>query len=316
MRNILCGLLATAIGLSAAAATLAAEPPGAATAGLWQADDADRPTQLSFASAARVEDPELFVFCDRANNELRLLYRKLPSDEVERRSEQPGALDGNLVAGGTAWPLAGFLSRAPEATGIGYDVLVTANSLALFTAPDLKLRFPDLEIPAPGNGLLARFAAACPSVSTVFEAAGWRRRFNLQSGFAVDIPVQQFRLSDADRTGRFYRDGPGRGTLQVTTAINLDNLGPREALRRISRDKVVVTKVTKSNSGANFFTLSGSKGDRAVSLKALLTCDKSVWAMVRVEYDPAARAQVEPLFARMAQSLTTEAGFDGMAACE
>ncbi len=279
-------------------------------------DDADKPTQLTFATPERADDPELFVFCDRANTELRLLYRKLASDDVERLGEKPGALDGGLIAGGQTRPLPGFLSRAPEATGIGYDVLVTANSLALFTAPDLKLRFPGSEIAAPADGLLARFATACPSVSTVFEAAGWRRRFNLQAGFAVDLPVQLFRLSDADRTGRFYRDGPGHATLQVTTAINQDNLGPRDALRRMSRDKDVVTKVTKSNSGADFFTLSGSKGNRAVFLKALLTCDKSIWATVHVEYDPAARAKVEPLFAQIAQSLTTEAGFDGLAACE
>lgn len=315
MRNILLGLLAAAMGLGAAAMSQAAEPSRPA-AGRWQADDADKPTQLSFATAARADDPELFVFCDRANTEIKLLYRKLPTDDVERLGGKPGALDGSLVAGGATRPLAGFLSRAPEATGIGYDVLVTANSLALFTAPDLTLRFPGFDIAAPSDGLLARFAAACPSVSTVFEAAGWRRRFNLQAGFAVDIPVQQFRLSDADRTGRFYRDGPGHATLQVTTTINQDELGPREALRRISRDKDVVTKVTKSGDGAGFYMLSGSKGDRAVSLKALLTCDKSIWAMLRVEYDPAAHAEVEPLFARMAQSLTTEAGFDGMAACE
>jgi len=315
MRNILRALLAAAVGLGAMVLCQAAEPNDPA-AGRWQADDADKPTQLSFATPGRADDPELFVFCDRANTELRLLYRKLPSEHAERLGEKAGALDGSLAAGGTTRPLAGFLSRAPEATGIGYDVLVTANSVALFSAPDLKFRFPGFEIAAPSDGLLARFAAACPSVSTVFEAAGWRRRFNLQAGFAVDIPVQQFRLSDADRTGRFYRDGPGHATLQVTTAINQDELGPREALRRMSRDKDVVTKVTKSSSGADFFTLSGSKGDRAMSLKALLTCDKSMWAMLRVEYDPAARAEVERLFARMAQSLTTEAGFDGMAACE
>lgn len=316
MRNIIRGLIIAAVGIGTMATCQAAEPSGTVAVGRWQADDADKPTQLSFATPARADEPELFVFCDRANTELKLLYRKLPSDEVEGMRERPGALDGSLAAGGTTRPLAGFLSRAPEATGIGYDVLVTANSLALFTAADLKLRFPGFEIAAPGDGLLARFASACPSVSTVFEAAGWRRRFNLQAGFAVDLPVQLFRLSDADRTGRFYRDGPGRATLQVTTAINQDDLAPREALRRMSRDKDVVTKVTKSNSGADFFTLSGSKGNRAVFLKALLTCDRSTWAMLRVEYDPAARAQIEPLFAKIAQSLTAEAGFDGMAACE
>ncbi|MBS0534888.1 MAG: hypothetical protein JSR72_12600 [Proteobacteria bacterium] len=316
MRNIIRGLLAAAIAFATTAISQAAEPPRTLTAGSWQADDADKPAQLTFATAARADDPELFVFCDRANTELKLLYRRLPSEEAEGMSERPGALDGSLVAAGQTWPLAGFLSRAPEATGIGYDILVTANSLALLTTPDLTLRFPGFDIAAPQDGLLARFASACPSVSTVFEAAGWRRRFNLQAGFAVDIPVQQFRLSDADRTGRFYRDGPGHATLQLTIAINQDELGPREALRRMSRDKDAVTKVAKSNSGADFFMLNGSKGDRAVSLKALLTCGKSMWAMLRVEYDPAARAQVEPLFARMAQSLTTEAGFDGMAACE
>ena len=316
MRNILCGILATAIGLGAAALGQAAEPSGTETAGRWQADDADKPTQLSFASAARADDPELFVFCDRANTELRLLYRKLPSEDVERRGEQPGALDGSLVAGGQTRPLPGFLSRAPEATGIGYDVLVTANSLALFTAADLKLRFPGFDIAAPGDGLLARFVAACPSVSTVFEAAGWRRRFNLQAGFAVDLPVGLFRLSEADRTGRFYRDGPGHASLQVTTAINQGELAPRDALRQTSRDKDVVTKVATSGSGADFFTLSGTRGSRAVALKALLTCERSTWVTVRLEYDPSARAQVEPLFARIAQSLTAEGGFDGLTACE
>ena len=51
-------------------------------------------------------------------------------------------------------------------------------------------------------------------------------------------------------------------------------------------------------------------------LKAILTCEKSQWAIVRLEYDAAARGEVEPLLGRIEQSFTPQGDYEGQAACE
>jgi hypothetical protein len=291
-------------------------PSVAQAAGGWTLDDEANPTQLAFATPERADDPELLMSCDRPNNELHVLYRKLPSDDVDTAADKLGSLEGTLTGGGATLTLPGFVSRAPEATAVGYDILVTDNSIAAFGAPDLKWTLPGMTIATPLPAAAAQFVQACPKASTVTESMTWRRRINLAAGYSVDLPLGLFRLASADRFGRFYRGGPGNGTLQISNVVNQDDLTPREALKRMAQDKDVVTKVTKSAAGKDSLSITGTRGSRAVFLKATLTCERSQWAIVRLEYDPAARSEVEPLVGRIDQSFTPQGAFEGQNACE
>jgi hypothetical protein len=288
----------------------------AATAGGWKLDDETNPTQLTFATPERADDPELLVSCDRPNNELKVLYRRLPSEEVEGATGKLDSLNGSITGAGTTIPMTAFVSRAPEATAIGYDILLTDNSASVLGAPDLTWRLRGMTIDVPLTSAAAQFVQACPRASTVAESMPWRRRINLPAGFAVDLPLGLFRLSSADRLGRFYRGGPGNGTLQVSTVLNLDELTPLEALKRMAQDKDVVTKVTKSAAGKDSLSITGARGGRAVFLKGILTCERSQWAFVRLEYDAAARGEAERLAGRIDQSFAQQGAFEGQNACE
>jgi hypothetical protein len=74
--------------------------------------------------------------------------------------------------------------------------------------------------------------------------------------------------------------------------------------------------VAKSAAGKDQLTITGMRGSRAMFLKAILTCDKSQWAIVRLEYDAAARGEVDPLLGRIEQSFTPQGEYEGQAACE
>ena len=258
----------------------------------------------------------MLISCDRPNNELHILYRKLPSDDVEAASDKPDTLNAEIAGAGTSLALSGFVSRAPEATAVGYDILFTDNSAAVLAAPDLKWTLPRMTIATPLPAAAAQFVQACPKASTVTESMAWRRRINLAAGYSVDLPLALFRLASADRFGRFYRGGPGNGTLQISNLANQDDLTPREALKRMTRDKDVVTQVTKSAAGKESLTISGTRGGRAVFLKAILTCERSQWAIVRLEYDAAARGEVDQLIWRIDQSFTPQGAFESLNACE
>lgn len=286
------------------------------TASGWKLDDETNPTQLTFATPERADDPELIISCDRPNNELHVLYRKLASEEVEAATGKLDSLNGSIVGAGATIALPAFVSRAPEATAVGYDILLTDNSVAVLAAPDMKWRLRGMTIDAPLTNAAARFVQACPRASTVAESMTWRRRINLPAGFAVDLPTGLFRLSSADRLGRFYRGGPGNATLQISTVLNLDELTPREALKRMAQDKDVVTKVTKSAAGKDSLSITGTRGNRAVFLKGILTCERSQWAFVRLEYDAEARDEVERLAGRIDQSFAQQGAFEGQNACE
>jgi hypothetical protein len=84
----------------------------------------------------------------------------------------------------------------------------------------------------------------------------------------------------------------------------------------MTQDKDVVTKVAKSAAGKDQLTITGMRGSRAMFLKAILTCDKSQWAIVRLEYDAGARGEVDPLLGRIEQSFTPRGEYEGQAACE
>jgi len=84
----------------------------------------------------------------------------------------------------------------------------------------------------------------------------------------------------------------------------------------MTRDKDVVTQVTKSAAGKESLTISGTRGGRAVFLKAILTCERSQWAIVRLEYDAAARGEVDQLIWRIDQSFTPQGAFESLNACE
>ena len=307
-------------GAPVAAAPAAQSPPAttaaAQTAVGWTLDDEANPTQLAFATPERSDDPELLISCDRPNNELHVLYRKLPSDDVEAASDKPDTLNAEIAGAGTSLALSGFVSRAPEATAVGYDILFTDTSAAVLSAPDLKWTLPRMTIATPLPAAAAKFVEACPKASTVTESMTWRRRINLAAGYSVDLPLALFRLASADRSGRFYRGGPGNGTLQISNLVNQDDLTPREALKRMTRDKDVVTQVTKSAAGKESLTISGTRGGRAVFLKAILTCERSQWAIVRLEYDAAARGEVDQLIWRIDQSFTPQGAFESLNACE
>ena len=304
--------------LQAAAAPSAAPAAPAApqTAGGWTLDDDANPTQLAFATPERADDPELLIACDRPNNELHVLYRKLSSDDVDAASDRLDTLNAAVAGAGTSMVLSGFVSRAPEATAVGYDILVTESSAAVLAAPDLKWTLPGRTIETPLTPAAAQFVQACPKVGTATESMTWRRRINLAAGYAIDLPLGLFRLASADRSGRFYRDGPGNGTLQISNVVNQDDLPPREALKRMAQDKDVVTKVTKGTAGKDSLIITGTRGSRAVFLKAILTCERSQWAIVRLEYDAAARGEVEPLIGRIDQSFARQGEFEGLSACQ
>ena len=302
-------------------ATPSTPAPGApaaaqATPGGWKLDDEANPTQLSYATPERSDDPELLISCDRPNNELHVLYRKLASEAVEGSTDKLDSLNGSITGAGATITLPAFVSRAPEATAIGYDILLTDNSAAVLSAPDMKWRLRGMTIDAPLPSAAAQFVQACPRASTVTESMAWRRRINLPAGFTVDLPTGLFRLSSADRLGRFYRGGPGNGTLQISTVLNQDDLTPREALKRMAQDKDVVTKVTKSAAGKDSLSITGTRGGRAMFLKAILTCERSQWAIVRLEYDTQARDEAERLAGRIDQSFAQQGALDGQNACE
>lgn len=313
----LLGTMALVGAAPAQPAPVVTPPPAPpATAGGWKLDDDANPTQLTFATPERGDDPELLLSCDRPNNELHVLYRKLPSDDVDSASDKLDTLNAEIAGAGSSMTLAGFVSRAPEATAVGYDILFTENSAAVLGAPDLRWRLPGMTIDAPLPAAAVQFVQACPKASMVAESATWRRRINLPAGYAIDLPLGLFRLSSADRFGRFYRVGPGNGTLQISSIVNQDDLTPREALKRMAQDKDVVTKVTKSAAGADSLSITGTRGTRAVFLKALLTCDRGQWAIVRLEFDPKAQGEVGRLVTRIDQSFTAQGAFEGQNACE
>ena len=293
-----------------------AAPAAAKTAGGRTLDDDANPSQLAFSTPERADDPELLLVCDRPNNELHVLYRKLTSDDAEAASDRLDTLQATVSGGSQTLSLPGFVSRAPEASAVGYDILVTDDSIAALAAADATWTLPGMTIAAPLPAAAARFVQNCPKVGTAAASMTWRRRINLAAGYAIDLPLGFFRLASADRSGRFYREGPGNGTLQVSNVINQDDMTPREALKRMTQDKDVVTKVTKSAAGKETLTITGTRGSRAMFLKAILTCEKSRWAIVRLEYDAAARGEVEPLLGRIEQSFTPQGDYEGQAACE
>jgi hypothetical protein len=315
-RREIASVALTATPGAAPNASVPSAPAAPETAGGWKLDDETNPTQLTFATPERADDPELLMSCDRPNNELHVLYRKPTSEEVEGATDKLDSLNGSITGAGATITLPAFVSRAPEATAIGYDILLTDNSAAVLGAPDMKWRLRGMTIDAPLTSAAAQFVQACPRASTVTESMTWRRRINLPAGFAVDLPVGLFRLSSADRLGRFYRGGPGNGTLQISTVLNQDELTPREALKRMAQDKDVVTKVTKSAAGKDSLSITGTRGSRAVFLKGILTCERSQWAIVRLEYDAEARGEADRLAARIDQSFAQQGAFEGQNACE
>lgn len=315
-REIASVALTAAPGAAPNAPVPSAPAAAQVTTGGWKLDDEANPTQLSYATPERSDDPELLISCDRPNNELHVLYRKLASEEVEAATDKLDSLNGSITGAGATITLPAFVSRAPEATAIGYDILLTDNTAAVLGAPDMKWRLRGMTIDAPLTGAAAQFVQACPRASTVTESMTWRRRINLPTGYAVDLPLGLFRLSSADRLGRFYRSGPGNGTLQVSTVLNQDEMTPREALKRMAQDKDVVTKVTKSTADKGSLSIIGTRGSRAVFLKGILTCERSQWAFVRLEYDAEARGEVDRLVGRIDQSFAQQGALEGQSACE
>ena len=78
----------------------------------------------------------------------------------------------------------------------------------------------------------------------------------------------------------------------------------------------MVTKVTKSAAGKDSLSITGTRGGRAMFLKAILTCERSQWAIVRLEYDTQARDEAERLAGRIDQSFAQQGALDGQNACE
>ena len=303
------------------ACCLATGLASAQPAGEWRLDDSDGAIRVGYfdKSAAQPEaDPLLSLSCDALNATLTGFYRTPAASMID--AAQAGTLALQLTAPQASAAIAAYATQAPGEEAVGFEAPFTPDLAAALGAGDLALTLADLRIGVDANGAqaLAKLASSCPqaAVLSAGDMKQYRTYLNVNGGFAVDIPARMFRLASADRNGRYYRSETGKAELTVAAYTNALEQDVAKAYASALADGSIVASPTYKAKGKDFFVISGKAKGRIVYVKSLLTCNGSVWASLRVDYDEASKHDFDPVLTRMSQSFTPRLAADGTALCE
>ncbi|MDP1906843.1 MAG: hypothetical protein Q8K85_00985 [Hyphomicrobium sp.] len=290
-------------------------------AGEWRLDDSDGEIRVGYfdKSAAQPDaDPLLSFSCDSLNASLTGFYRTRTPSVVE--AAQAGNLALQLTAPQAKAAIPAYATQAPGEDAVGFQAPFTADLAAVLGASDLVLDLADLSVRVDATGVqaLTKLAASCPQAAAL--SAGDMKQFRTYvdagSGFVVDIPVRMFRLVAADRNGRRYRSEAGAADLTLGIYNNALEQNVGAAYAAALADRTIVAAPSYKAKGKDFFVISGKAKGRIVYYKSLLTCNASVWASLRLEYDESSKQDFDAVLTRMSQSFTPRIAADGTALCE
>jgi hypothetical protein len=290
-------------------------------AGEWRLDDSDGDVRVGYfdRNAAQPDaDPLLNLSCDPLNATLTGFYRTRTPSVVE--AAQAGTLALQITAPQAKAVIPAYATQAPGEDAVGFEAPFTPDVASALGARDLVLTLADLrnDVDANGAQALAKLASSCPQapVLSAGDMKQYRTYLNVNGGFAVDIPARLFRLASADRNGRFYRSETGNAELTVAAYGNALEQDVAKAYASALADRSIVVSPTYKAKGKDFFVISGKAKGRIVYVKSLLTCDGSVWASLRLDYDESSKQDFDPVLTRMSQSFTPRIAADGTALCE
>jgi hypothetical protein len=313
-RKILVGgVLACCLSMSFA---LAQQPSGE-----WRADDNDGEIRVGFFDKGATQpdtDPLLSFSCDRLNATVTGFYRTRTSSLFE--AAQSGTLALQLAGAGAKAAIPIYGTQAPGEEAVGLEAPLTSDLASVLSARDLVLEFPDLRINVDENGVqaLSKMISSCPQapVISAVDMKQYRTYLNANGGFGVDIPTRLFRLVNANRNGRRYQTETGGADLTITVFNNALEQDVGAAYTLALADHAIVAAPSYKAKGKDFFVISGKAKNRIVYYKSLLTCNASIWASLRLEYDEASKESFDPVVTRVSQSFTPRVTADGTALCE
>ena len=291
-------------------------------AGEWRLDDSDGGIRVGYfdRNAAQPDDadPLLNLSCDPLNATLTGFYRTRTPSLVE--AAQAGTLALQLTAAQAKVAIPAYATQAPGEDAVGFEAPFTPDLAAALGAPDLLLEFPDLRVVVDANGVqaLSKLMSSCPQapVLSAGDMKQYRTYLNANGGFGVDIPTRMFRLVSGDRNGRSYRSETGKAELTLGVYSNALEQDVTAAYASALADRTIVASPSYKAKGKDFFVISGKAKGRIVYYKSLLTCNASVWASLRLEYDESSKEDFDPVLTRMSQSFTPRIAADGTALCE
>jgi len=290
-------------------------------AGEWRLDDSDGAVRVGYfdRSAAQPDaDPLLGLSCDAQNATLTGFYRTPAPSMID--AAQAGTLALQLTAPQAKAAIAAYATQAPGEEAVGFEAPFTPDVAAALGARDLVFALADVRIGVDANGAqaLAKLASSCPqaAVLSAGDMKQYRTHLNANGGFAVDIPVRLFRLASADRNGRNYRSETGKAELTLAVYANALEQDVAKAYASALAGRSIVASPTYKAKGKDFFVISGKAKGRIVYVKSLLTCNGSVWASLRLDYDESSKQDFDSVLTRMSQSFTPRLAADGTALCE
>jgi hypothetical protein len=287
----------------------------------WRVDDSDGYIRVGFFDKGAAQpdaDPLLSFSCDRLNATVTGFYRTRTSSLVE--AAQSGTLALQLAGAQAKAAIPTYGTQAPGEEVVGFEAPLTSDLATVLSARDLVLEFPDLRISVDANGVqaLSKLISSCPKAPVISagDMKQYRTYLNANGGFGVDIPTRLFRLLNADRNGRRYQTETGGADLTIAVFNNALEQNVGAGYARALADRTIVAAPSYKAKGKDFFVISGKTKNRIVYYKSLLTCNASIWASLRLEYDEASKESFDPVVTRVSQSFTPREAADGTALCE
>lgn len=147
-------------------------------------------------------------------------------------------------------------------------------------------------------------------VSRALAAEGWVSYVNERFGFGVEVPPGfQAQEAPANDDGRSFLSQDGATSLLVFGGYNVLDQSPETLLADLVRDDSMFTSVTAQRLGRDWVAVSGTLGDTIVYQKTLFSCAGAVLNSLVLTYPAASRSQVDPIVARLSESLKAGRGF-------
>lgn len=156
--------------------------------------------------------------------------------------------------------------------------------------------------------MLSRLVAAIAiftSISGSLQAAEWSRYVNPRFGMAVDIPAH-FHAEGAapvDGEGKRFRAQNGRATITAWGAPAQADDFMAETGARIRADEAEGWAITYRSETPDWAAWGGTRGGHVFYAKAILVCNGTQTANVRLDYPAADVPNFDPVVTRLGQSL-------------
>lgn len=163
---------------------------------------------------------------------------------------------------------------------------------------------------SPGNhrAMSSRFLTALiifASISGPLLAAEWSRYVNPRFGMAVDIPTGFHAEGSApvQGDGKRFRAENGRATITAWGAPAMGGDFMAETSARIRADEAEGWAITYRSETPDWAAWGGTRGGHVFYAKALLVCDGTQTANVRLDYPAIDVPDFDSIVNRLGQSL-------------